>query len=68
MLFASGDTSPSLVLVRDVQTLRSAELAELITDALSAGMAELLAAGAIASLAPERVRVQPSPLRPDAGP
>ena len=30
MLFASGDTSPSLILVREVETLRSAELAELL--------------------------------------
>jgi predicted nuclease of predicted toxin-antitoxin system len=67
MLFASGDISPSLVLVRDVETLRAAELAVLITDALAAGMTELLAGGAIASLTPDRVRVRPLPLRPDVG-
>jgi hypothetical protein len=36
MLFASGDTSPSLVLVRDIEGLRSAELARLLLEALSA--------------------------------
>lgn len=67
MLFASGDSNPSVVLVRDVQALPSADLALLVLDALSAGMAELLAGGVIASLTPDRVRVRPLPLRPSLG-
>ena len=47
MLFAS-ETSPSLILIRDVQTLRSDELAALPLDALLAGLAELLPDGVIA--------------------
>jgi predicted nuclease of predicted toxin-antitoxin system len=65
MLFASDDTTPSLILIREVQTLRSDELAALLLDALAAGLAELLPDGVIASLSPERVRVRPLPLRPD---
>jgi predicted nuclease of predicted toxin-antitoxin system len=64
MLFASGDTSPSVILIRDVESLRSAELAALLLDALAAGLEELLPDGVIASLAPDRVRVRPLPLRP----
>ncbi len=63
MLFASGDTSPSLILVREVETLRSAELAALLIDALASGLAEMLPGGVIASLSPDRVRVRPLPLR-----
>jgi predicted nuclease of predicted toxin-antitoxin system len=65
MLFASGATGPSLVLVREVEAMPSAELAALLLDALSAGLAELLPAGAIATLTPDRARVRPLPLRPD---
>ncbi len=65
MLFASGATYPSLVLVREVECLSSAELAVLLLAALSAGLADLLAAGAIATLTPDRARVRPLPLRPD---
>jgi predicted nuclease of predicted toxin-antitoxin system len=64
MLFASGDTQPSLVLVRSVEVLHSAELAALLLAALSAGMQEALAEGAVAVLTPDRVRIRPLPLRP----
>ena len=64
MLFASGDTGPSVILVRDVQALRSADLAGLLVDALASGLTEMLPAGVIASLTPDRVRVRPLPLRP----
>jgi predicted nuclease of predicted toxin-antitoxin system len=64
MLFASGDTQPSLVLVRSVEALPSAELAALLFAALSAGMKEALADGAVAVLTPDRVRIRPLPLRP----
>ncbi len=64
MLFASGDTRPSVVLIREVQSLRSAELAALLTDALSSGLAEFLPDGVIASLNPDKVRVRPLPIRP----
>ena len=64
MLFASGDTGPSVVLVRDVEALRSAELAGLLVDALASGLTEMLPGGVIASLTPDRVRVRPLPLRP----
>jgi len=64
MLFASGATRPSLVLVREVEAMPSAELAALLIAALSAGLAELLPAGAIATLTPDRARVRPLPLRP----
>jgi predicted nuclease of predicted toxin-antitoxin system len=67
MLFASGDTRPSLVLVREIEALPSAEIAALLLAALGAGLAELLPGGAIATLTPTRVRVRPLPLRPDAG-
>lgn len=66
MLFASGDTRPSLVLVREVETLPSAELAALLLAALSAGLEEPLATGAIATLTPGQVRYRPLPLRPMA--
>lgn len=68
MLFASGDTRPSVILVRDVETLRSADLAVLLLDAFASGLAELLPGGVIASLVPDRVRVRPLPLRPAAAP
>ena len=64
MLFASGATRPSLVQVREVEAMPSAELAALLIAALSAGLAELLPAGAIATLTPDRARVRPLPLRP----
>jgi predicted nuclease of predicted toxin-antitoxin system len=66
MLFASGATGPSLVLVREVEAMPSAELAALLLAALSAGLAELLPVGAIATITPDRARVRPLPLRPDA--
>jgi predicted nuclease of predicted toxin-antitoxin system len=67
LLFASGDTRPSIVLVRDVDALPSAALAALLLAALPGQMTELLLAGAIATLTPERVRVRPLPLRPSTG-
>lgn len=67
ILFASGDTQPSLVLVREVETLSSAGLAELLLAALSAGLGEPLATGAIASLTPTAARYRPLPLRPASG-
>ena len=54
ILFASGDTRPSVVLVRDVDALPSAALAALLLAALSGQLTELLLAGAIATLTPER--------------
>jgi predicted nuclease of predicted toxin-antitoxin system len=67
MLFASGATYPypSLVLVREVESISSADLAVLLLAALSIGLADLLPAGAIATLTPDRARVRPLPLRPD---
>lgn len=65
MLFASGGTSPSVILIRDVQSLRSAELAGLLADALTSGLAGMLSDGVIGSLTPDRVRVRPLPLRPE---
>ena len=67
ILFASGDTRPSVVLVRDVDALPSAALAALLLAALSGQLTELLLAGAIATLTPDRVRVRPLPLRPRIG-
>lgn len=67
ILFASGDTRPSLLLMREVDTLPSAEVASLLLAAMSAHLVELLSAGAIATLTPDRVRVRPLPLRQDAG-
>jgi predicted nuclease of predicted toxin-antitoxin system len=66
MLFASGDSRPSFILTSDVDTLQSSELAGLLVDALSPELEELLMAGAIATLTPDRVRVRPLPLRKDA--
>jgi predicted nuclease of predicted toxin-antitoxin system len=65
MLFASGDTSPSLILVREIEILSSAEMASLLVQALATELTDLLPAGAIATLTPDRVRVRPLPLRPD---
>jgi predicted nuclease of predicted toxin-antitoxin system len=67
MLFASGDTRPSLILVREIEILSSAEIASLLVQALATELTELLSAGAIATLTPDRVRVRPLPLRPDVG-
>jgi predicted nuclease of predicted toxin-antitoxin system len=67
ILFASGDTRPSLVLVREVDALPSVELAALLLAALSPELTELLLDGAIATLTPDRVRVRPLPLRPATG-
>jgi hypothetical protein len=54
-------------LVREVEVLRSAELAELLLAALAAGLEAPLIAGAIATLTPDRVRFRPLPLRTDTG-
>ena len=67
ILFASGDSWPSVVLVREVDALPSAGLAALLLAALPGQLTELLLAGAIATLTPDRVRVRPLPLRPAAG-
>ena len=67
ILFASGDPRPSVVSVREVDALPSAELAALLLAALPGQLTELLLAGAIATLTPERVRVRPLPLRPGTG-
>ena len=67
LLFASGDTWPSVILVREVDALPSAALAALLLSALPGQLTELLLAGAIATLTPDRVRVRPLPLRPAAG-
>ncbi len=64
MLFASGATRPSLVLVHEVEAMPSAELAALLLAALSAGLVELFSAGAIATITRDRARVRPLPLRP----
>lgn len=66
LLFASGDTGPSVILARDVDALPSAALASLLLAALPGELTELLLAGAIATLTPDRVRVRPLPLRPAA--
>jgi len=67
ILFASGDARPSLLLMREVDTLPSAEIAALLLAAMSSQLVELLSAGAIATITPDRVRVRPLPLRQDAG-
>ena len=54
LLFASGDTRPSVILVRDVDALPSTELAALLLAALPGEFTELLLAGAIATLTPDR--------------
>lgn len=64
ILFASGDTRPSVILVREVDTLTSAALAALLLAALPGQLTELLLAGGIATVTPDRVRVRPLPLRP----
>lgn len=63
MLFASGDSGPSLLLMREVDTLPSAEIGSLLLAAMSARLTELLSGGAIATVTPDRVRVRPLPLR-----
>jgi predicted nuclease of predicted toxin-antitoxin system len=67
LLFSSGDIRPSLILVREVDALPSAELAALLLAALPGQLTELLLGGAIATLRPDRVRVRPLPLRPGSG-
>ncbi len=62
LLFASGDTRPSVILVREVDTFTSAALAALLLAALPGQLTELLLAGGIAAVTPDRVR--PLPLRP----
>jgi predicted nuclease of predicted toxin-antitoxin system len=64
LLFASGDTRPSVILAREVDALPSAALAALLLAALPGELTEMLLAGAIATLTPDRVRVRPLPLRP----
>lgn len=63
LLFASGGSRPSLLLTREVNNLRSAQLAALVLAAMSPELQELLTNGAIATLTPDRVRVRPLPLR-----
>ncbi len=63
MLFASGDQAPSILLTREVETLSSAELGDLIVAALSPDLEDFLTKGAIATLTQKRVRVRPLPLR-----
>ncbi|MGH7735630.1 MAG: DUF5615 family PIN-like protein [Gemmatimonadales bacterium] len=60
LLFSSGDIRPSVILVREVDALPSAALAALLLAALPGQLTELLLAGAIATLTPERVRPPPS--------
>lgn len=62
LLFASGEVGPSLILTRDVDTLTSGEIAELLIGAMSAELEKLLLAGAVASLRRDRIRVRPLPL------
>lgn len=64
MLFESGASGPSLILARDVDALPSSDLGSLLLAALSSQVDELLAAGAIATLNRDSVRVRPLPLRP----
>jgi predicted nuclease of predicted toxin-antitoxin system len=66
ILFASGDTRPSPLLMREVDTLPSAEIASLLLATMSSELTELLSAGANATLTPDRARVRPLPLRKDA--
>lgn len=56
LLFASGETRPSVILVRDIDALPSTALAALLLAALPGQLTELLLAGAIATLTPDRVR------------
>ena len=65
--FASGDIRPSLLLMREVDTLPSEEVASLLLAAMSSELTELLSDGAIATLTPDRARVRPLPLRKAAG-
>lgn len=51
ILFASGDIRPSLLPMREVDTLPS-EVASLLLAAMSPELTELLSAGAIATLTP----------------
>lgn len=62
MLFASGEAGPSLVLTREIDTLRAEQISALLAAAMSPELEELLAAGAIATLTPTRVRVRPLPV------
>lgn len=64
LLFASGDTRPSVILIREIDALPSADLAALLLAALPGQLTELLLDGAIATLTPARARVRPLPLRP----
>jgi predicted nuclease of predicted toxin-antitoxin system len=63
LLFASGDDRPSVILTRDIDPLPSAEIAALLVANLTGELETLLAAGAIASFTPNRIRVRPLPLR-----
>jgi predicted nuclease of predicted toxin-antitoxin system len=67
ILFASGEIRPSLLLMREVDTLPSDEIASLLLAAMSSELTELLSDGAIATLTPDRARVRPLPLRKVAG-
>lgn len=63
MLFSSGASRPSVILAREVDTMRAPELGALLLDALSPELKQFLLDGAIASLTLEKVRVRPLPLR-----
>lgn len=65
MLFASGEPGPSVVLTREIDTLRAEQISALLIAAISPELEELLAAGAIATLTPARVRVRPLPVHKD---
>ncbi|TDE01796.1 DUF5615 family PIN-like protein [Jiangella asiatica] len=64
LLYASGASMPSLLLTREVDTLTSTELAELICPRCRASSRNSWMPGPIATLTPDRVRVRPLPLRP----
>lgn len=66
MLFASGEAGPSLVLTREVDTLRAEQIAALLVAAISPELEGLLKTGAIATLTPARVRVRPLPVHKDS--
>jgi predicted nuclease of predicted toxin-antitoxin system len=64
LLFASGDTRPSVILVREVDALPSAEFAALLLAALPGELTELLLAGAIATLTPGPCQSPATPTAP----
>jgi predicted nuclease of predicted toxin-antitoxin system len=62
MLAFNGQSAPSLVLLRSIDTLRPDEQAELLVANLPAVEAELVE-GAVVSLSPAHLRVRRLPLR-----